>query len=471
IINKSCKMQKILKNIVDLKYRLINNSLFESNKNQKDDDGNNALHYASLSGDQDSIKFLIDNNVLFTSNKHGENPLHKIALRVEAHDANVLDYLKQELRSSGKLKNAINEQDENGNTTLHIAAQHGNKYLITKLMGLGASIDIKNNNKNTPLHTAIIYGHSYCINVFFENSKGTIFEIVGIHGRDLVHLAAMYGKYDCLSFLFKKSPNYNINKVTDKGNTALHLVVSGDGNKALSHFEVESRQKCIDLLISEGCEMNSVNHQLNTPLHLAARFSDCDSSILEFIINKLQEKNINLSREFFYRNDDGDNVFHMAARSGNKLSFEKLFNSINLNSSDIIKIISEENYKGETLLHLAASSGNLECIKYVINMMKDKKIDINYQMQKLNSNGENLAHLIALNGEVEFLDFIMEESEMRLNIEYTFHRDKEGNSILHKAALQDKYGSYFFGYLYAPIKRKAFLLVNFSGMMMRIFTI
>ena len=439
-----------------LKFRLIKNSLFESNKNQKDDDGNNALHYASLSGDKDSIKFLIDNNVLFTSNKYGENPLHKIAVRVEAYDANVLDYLKQELRSSGKLKNAINEQDENGNTPLHIAAQHGNKFLITKLMSLGASIDVKNNNKNTPLHTAIIYGHSYCVNVFFENSKDTVSEIVGIHGRDLVHLAAMYGKYDCLSFLFKKSPNYNINKVTDKGNTALHLVVSGDGNKALSRTEVESRQKCINLLIGEGCEMNSVNYQCDTPLHLAARFGDFDSLILEFIINKLQEKNINLNREFFHKNNDGDNVFHMAARSGNKSAFEKLFNSISLNSLDITKIVREKNYQSETLLHLAASSGNLECIRYVVDIMKERKININQQMQKLNTKGENLAHLIALSGEVECLDFIMGGSEIGLSIEYPFHRDKEDNSILHKAALQDKYGSYFFWLLLCSDKEEGF---------------
>jgi len=52
----------------------------------------------------------------------------------------------------------FNEQDENGNTLLHIACEYGNFEMVRLLIEIhNAKKNIKNNNGQTPLDIAFIY--------------------------------------------------------------------------------------------------------------------------------------------------------------------------------------------------------------------------------------------------------------------------------------------------------------------------
>ncbi|WP_168464086.1 ankyrin repeat domain-containing protein [Wolbachia endosymbiont of Ctenocephalides felis wCfeT] len=321
-----------------IKERLTKRGLFESEKSKKDANGDNALHYAAQSGSGECIKFLIDNCVQFSRNKHDENPLHRIA-NAKTVDEKAIDYFINDLKLAGRLRSAINRQDKDGNTPLHRAAECGNKLFIEKLIHLDADISIKNNKNNTPLHRAIIKGHSDCVRVFFdsyERSGKIIQETEGGYGRGLVHLAAMYGQYDCLEFLLGKFSNYDTNKETDLGNTALHLAVSGEGDKSLPDTEVQHRKACINLLIKKGTEVNRLNNEGNTPLHLAARFSDSRAELLKCVISNIRKKKIDLNNEIFHKNNDGDNAFHMAAHSGNRACLKYFFTHVKKNKNNKI---------------------------------------------------------------------------------------------------------------------------------------
>jgi len=54
----------------------------------------------------------------------------------------------------------IDEQDENGNTLLFVAAQNGLKQAARLCLRRGASVNLQNHRGNTPLHYCFAYGHS-----------------------------------------------------------------------------------------------------------------------------------------------------------------------------------------------------------------------------------------------------------------------------------------------------------------------
>jgi hypothetical protein len=53
----------------------------------------------------------------------------------------------------------VNEQDNYGNTPLHVACYHGNQDIVEALMSCGADVNITNDDKRTPAQQAIYSGH------------------------------------------------------------------------------------------------------------------------------------------------------------------------------------------------------------------------------------------------------------------------------------------------------------------------
>ncbi|WP_353280827.1 ankyrin repeat domain-containing protein [Wolbachia endosymbiont (group B) of Tholera decimalis] len=154
-----------------------------------------------------------------------------------------------------------------------------------------------------------------------------------------------------LTSLLKKFPDYDLSTETHKGNMALHLALS-------SNTETELRKKCVSLLIDRSMQVNKSNNEGNTPLHFAAQL---DLSFLSMIEKKLEEKKFDVYQEVLRENSNGDTVFHMAARVGNKSCLEHLFKK-----ERVGEILSKKNKDGQTLLHLSILSGRVECVKYLV---------------------------------------------------------------------------------------------------------
>ncbi|WP_353274461.1 ankyrin repeat domain-containing protein [Wolbachia endosymbiont (group B) of Hofmannophila pseudospretella] len=391
--------------------------IFEREKIKTDRYGNNALHFAAQSGNHECIKFFINNQVQFLKNQYSENPLHKIAGNSETQE-NAINFLIKHLRLLGRLKSETNREDVDGNTPLHIAAKHGNEQLIELFTQSDAKI-VQNKQGNTPLHIAIIHGNAYCIELFHENIENSMLESKGEYGRDLVHLAAMYGQYDCLNFLLKKFPDYDLSTKTRKGNMALHLALS-------SNTETELRKKCVSLLINRGMQVNKSNNKGNTPLHFAAQL---DLSFLSMIEKKLEEKKFDVYQEVLRENSNGDTVFHMAARVGNKSCLEHLFKK-----ESVGEILSKENEDGQTLLDLSILSGRVECVKYLV-----EKIPISIFSEE--NTQKKLLFAAILSGNKECLEFVAKElvgKKVAASIKVLY--DENDNTPLHMAALADGIG-------------------------------
>ncbi|UYC23445.1 ankyrin repeat domain-containing protein [Wolbachia endosymbiont of Aedes aegypti] len=400
-----------------LKEILTAKGIFDKEKIKTDKYGNNALHYAAQSGNAECMKFFIDNQVQFLKNKYNENPFHKIVGNSETQE-NAINFVIEHLKFLGRLKSEINQENVDGNTPLHIAAKHGNNQLMKLFTQSGAKI-VQNKQGNTPLHIAIIHGNAYCIELFHKNTGNSILESKGEYGRDLVHLAAMYGKYDCLIFLLNKFPDYDLSTKTSKGNTALHLVLS-------KSTELESRKKCVNLLIDRGMQINESNNEKNTPLHFAAQL---DLSFLSMIEKKLEEKKFDVYQEVLRKNSNDDTVFHMTARVGNKSCLEHLFKK-----ERVGEILSKKNKDGQTLLHLSILSGRVECVKYLV-----KKIPISIFSEE--NTQKKLLFAAILSGNKECLEFVSKElvdKKVAASIKVLY--DEDDNTPLHMAALANGIG-------------------------------
>ncbi len=70
--------------------------------------------------------------------------------------------------AAGTMQSNINAQDVGGNTALHYAALHDNRYGIRSLLSDGADINMRNNDGNTPLHVAIQYGHAGIVQALLD---------------------------------------------------------------------------------------------------------------------------------------------------------------------------------------------------------------------------------------------------------------------------------------------------------------
>ncbi|MFP3023950.1 MAG: ankyrin repeat domain-containing protein [Wolbachia sp.] len=391
--------------------------IFDNEKIKTDKYGNNTLHYAAQSGNAECIKFFIDNQVQFLKNKYNENPFHKIAGNSETQE-NAINFLIEHIKLLGRLKSETNREDVDGNTPLNIAAQHGNKQLIELFIKSGAKI-VQNKQGNTPLHIAVIHGNLHCLKLFYENIGNSMLQSKGEYGRDIVHLAAMYGKYDCLTFLLNTFPDYDLSTETRKGNMALHLALS-------SNTETELRKKCVSLLIDRSMQINKSNNEGNTPLHFAAQL---DLSFLSMIEKKLEEKKFDVYQEVLRENSNGDTVFHMAARVGNKSCLEHLFKK-----ERVGEILSKKNKDGQTLLHLSILSGRVECVKYLV-----KKIPISIFSEE--NTQKKLLFAAILSGNKECLEFVAKElvgKKVAASIKVLY--DENDNTPLHMAALADGIG-------------------------------
>jgi ankyrin repeat protein len=53
----------------------------------------------------------------------------------------------------------VNEQDNSGNTPLHVACSHGHQDIVEALMSCGADVNITNDDKRTPAQEAIYSKH------------------------------------------------------------------------------------------------------------------------------------------------------------------------------------------------------------------------------------------------------------------------------------------------------------------------
>ncbi|RMD73492.1 MAG: ankyrin repeat domain-containing protein [Lentisphaerae bacterium] len=197
----------------------------------EDGTGKTLLHYATLSGDIDLVRFIIEN------------------------------------------RPRVNHQDAQGCTALHYAAEKGFTEICQLLINAGAYNRISNKIGLRPLHLAAQGGHTEICRILL-NESAKVYDLGPMNMRAL-HFAVMYNHLDTAELLLKYRANPNA--INRHGKTPLYLAVLKK-NKAM-----------VKLLLRYGALVDPGNGT-KTALDLAREQNDQELiQILEEALKKQKE--------------------------------------------------------------------------------------------------------------------------------------------------------------------------------------
>ncbi|SPO05269.1 uncharacterized protein DNG_07956 [Cephalotrichum gorgonifer] len=261
----------------------------------KDNIGQTPLALATKGGHTGTMKKLLEHRSeketpqLEIANEYGVTPLAAAALwNNEAgfdlllksgakHDtrsnnqANVLMIackwrnlrIAQAVLHSGKFKDIINDQDEDGDTALHRASRYGHSAIVELLLQHKVKVDIKNTKGQTALHLASVQGYENIVQLLLSTHATELLEKKDDEGQTALHLA-------CLQI----SKDVELQDADDLGPE-----VNGVGEEPDDGEKTKSapgrHDAVVSLLLEKGANPEAKTNKEETALHLAARHSDC----------------------------------------------------------------------------------------------------------------------------------------------------------------------------------------------------
>lgn len=222
----------------------------------------------------------------------------------------------------------INEQTEMEKLSpLMIAVKGKNTDSVSKLLELGAKIDLEDREGNTVYHYAVLYDPEV-IRLLAENDQSTgrdkIIDCKNKNGRTALWCACRNSKSESVALLLDAGANPNI---TDNDNIYPIFVALKEGdNKSVEHIYTKWRdqlflrdnkyngtlmhwavnREMISKLFEEGVSVNETCINGLTPLHVMQKKSRSECAFVLLCL----EANANIGDE------DGNTPLHFAAMSG-----------------------------------------------------------------------------------------------------------------------------------------------------------
>lgn len=147
--------------------------------------------------------------------------------------------------------------DDNGNSALHLIAEHGTPEQISKacdcLLQQNQSLSAKNDYGNTPIHLAVSNSNSKAVELLLL--KGADLNALNGHGRTPLHMASKSQSTNtCLLALLNAGAKVNV--PDHEGTTPLHLSSFHGNTKGCEH------------LIQFGANPNVTDKELRAPIHV-----------------------------------------------------------------------------------------------------------------------------------------------------------------------------------------------------------
>ena len=172
-------------------------------------------------------------------------------------------------------------KDGDGNTPLHLAAQHGHIDVIRQLLQAGAGIEAANGNSLTPLGIATVHGRAPAMKMLIENGANVKTEICGY--GSLICAAVWHGRKDAVQVLIdaKADPNEGQPMIQaidrrDYGSCEVLLKAGADPNQAASngftplHYAAyHGADGLMKTLIEKDAKIDAQDNDGRTPLHIA----------------------------------------------------------------------------------------------------------------------------------------------------------------------------------------------------------
>uniref|UniRef100_A0A8C5SM59 B-cell lymphoma 3 protein n=1 Tax=Laticauda laticaudata TaxID=8630 RepID=A0A8C5SM59_LATLA len=187
------------------------------------------------------------------------------------------------------------QQDEDGDTPLHIAVAQGNllaaQHLVILFHHGQRDLDIFNNLRQTPLHLAVIIAQPSLVKLLLSHGASPM--VLDRHGQSALHLACEHSSLRCLQELLEGSPaTLDLEARNFEGFTPLHLAVASlnrdivlalldhgadvdavdikSGRSPLLHAVENNNLDMVELLLQHGANVNAQSYGGNTALHTAS---------------------------------------------------------------------------------------------------------------------------------------------------------------------------------------------------------
>ncbi|MBU1054781.1 MAG: ankyrin repeat domain-containing protein [Proteobacteria bacterium] len=296
---------------------------------ERDENGNTLLHLAAENGNIEAVALLLKHKVnLEETNHEGLTPLLSALASGQTEAASFL-------LSKGATHTAI----ANGNSSLHYAANSGNKECVALLLPGDLPVNIQNFAKETPLHNA---GSREVAKYLLTQSADL--NASTNDGITPLHKAACNGRQDVIDLLVDRGANINAMATSNGIEEITPLYMAIANSQAAAAIRLIEREANWKTDRKDG-------------MHL---FILATSKDLQDIVKLMLAKGQNVN----YRNKEGQSAIHYAA---SKAMLEFLIaNGAQLNALD---------QNNASALHFAVADGRLE----VVQALLDKNVDI---MQK-----------------------------------------------------------------------------------------
>ncbi|WAR23175.1 ANK3-like protein [Mya arenaria] len=320
-----------------------------ANVDLKNNDGQSPLHISAFEGDEAMLKYLLLNRASpYLADKLERSPVHLAAERGHTH---IVDMLLD------KYKSSLAARTKDGNTLMHIASTFGHPDTALAFLKKGVPLYMPNKSGALCLHAAAMKGHTSVVKALLI--KGTPVDSRTKDRYTALHLAVEFCKPQCVQLLLGYGAQVEA-KGGKSQETCLHIAA-----------RTKEGEKCAEMLLKSGADVNATQEAGETPLHVAVRHCHLEvaRAVLQYV--RTNKSKIDAYMLVNQPNYEGETAVHYAA------GLSKLVAHDEFEDTDIMKLLLE--YNGdtnthtkmtyETPLHYAARSGNddvmLEMVKHI----------------------------------------------------------------------------------------------------------
>ena len=150
----------------------------------------------------------------------------------------------------------INCKDEDGNSALHLAAEEDHDEIVKTLVDRGLDVNTRGENGWTPLMHAATEGNESLVNFLIEAGADITCRILG--GDNALHLAAFWGHDTIVQMLVDRGLDVN-SCGRDDMTPLMYALMGAGGQESIANF-----------LIKAGADVTCKDEDGNNVLHLAA---------------------------------------------------------------------------------------------------------------------------------------------------------------------------------------------------------